>query len=585
MSEYRGSSEYGHLDNQRTIPTEAPYRSGAAASQPSQRPDLITIIAIVLPALALAWTSFLPWISLRLPGLEHRQLSLNELSGGRFIVALSVVLIGSGVPLLFVRIRLAAVIVALGVALLGWLAGLAVIAVGIVRGLIPAIAIARVDVADGLIGQGPGVVLAIGAAVILATEITQLLATKETTLRQSNVAGLSILVLIFGLAASHHSQWVLVTSQSVNSRLAVSGDSLFGSVVVAILTWVAAAFAAGNMAGIRAARLRVLAVILIVLAALKILQLIVVWAGTSFLDWTLPDSVGRIAAVDLRAGFYVTAVFTLLVLVSGVVALSQPQLLDRHVSTRPLRIVPGAALLLGTVLMSVVFQPTENRDDRSGTSRSSSGGTNSAFTLSTAYVVVVDASDSPCARGSGAFIGDGTFIITNEHVISTDDLPSGCDQVVVRFGADPASEPDSWFSTRVLWSNESDDLAILQVDGLTPGETRPLQIEYSRLDLGAEIRVFGYPSIGGETLTLTTGIVSGFERAAQDYYKVSAALNAGNSGGPVVDEKGRLVGVAAAVARSEVSCESAQQCFTDGTNVGLVIPIDLAQLAINEYVS
>jgi serine protease Do len=84
--------------------------------------------------------------------------------------------------------------------------------------------------------------------------------------------------------------------------------------------------------------------------------------------------------------------------------------------------------------------------------------------------------------------------------------------------------------------------------------------------------VFGFPGIGGDTLTLTKGIISGFD-SEFGFYKVSAAINAGNSGGPVLDSQGRLIGIATAVFRRERD-----------TNVGLVRPIDAARAAIGEYV-
>jgi serine protease Do len=210
-------------------------------------------------------------------------------------------------------------------------------------------------------------------------------------------------------------------------------------------------------------------------------------------------------------------------------------------------------------------------------------GSDSDVTLSTAFVVIADDQDYICASGSGAFVGDGSFVVTNEHVIDTAGLDAGCEWLWVGFGEDPSAEPDTWYSAEVLWSNQRDDLAILELPELRAGETRPLQIRYDRLKLGDEISVFGFPGIGGDTLTLTKGIISGFD-IEFGFYKVSAAINKGNSGGPVLDAQGRLIGIATAVFRSEIDCGQSETCYTDGTNVGLVRPIDAARAAIGEYV-
>jgi S1-C subfamily serine protease len=276
-----------------------------------------------------------------------------------------------------------------------------------------------------------------------------------------------------------------------------------------------------------------------------------------------------------------------------------------------LALVPSAALVVATVAMGFFFKPQETRGEiavesttttslavattTTSTTIASSTTTTMATTvqgskssdsdvaLSTAFVVFADEEDYICAGGSGAVVGNGSYIITNEHVVSTEDLPLECGNLWVGFGADPAAEPDSWFAAEVLWSDYDLDLAILSLEDLRAGETRPLEIHYDQLKLGDEISVFGFPSIGGETLTLTKGIISGFDNV-EGYYKVSAVLNKGNSGGPVLDSRGRLVGIATAFAQAKVRCEQPDLCFTDGTNLGLVRPINAARAAIMEYV-
>lgn len=564
--------------------------------------DFLSLLGIILPGVALIATSFIPWISIRLPGLEHKYLTLNELSGGRFLVGLVAVLMLVGLPLSLVRFRVGSVFLALAAGLFGWFAGLAVVTIGLIRTLIPDVALAGIDVADGLIGQGPGVVLALGAAIVLSAELARSFVGADRNQRQSGVYGLLALVLIVALAAANHSRWVVVDSDALNSQIAISGDSLFGSVIVSVLTWGAGAFAAGHLAGIAAAKSRILAVLLILLAVLKALQLIVVWAGTSFLDWILPSGVGDVANLDLRMGFFFSGALSASALVLSVIGLASPALVDRPVSLTPLSLAPAAALAVATVSMTFFYDPGTPGDvaaevsDNSSTSvleavtttstsqpLAESSGSDTDVTLSTAFVVIADDEDYICASGSGAFVGDGSYVVTNEHVVSSEDLDAGCDWLWVGFGEDPSAEPDTWYAAEVLWSDGEDDLAIVQLVDLRAGETRPLEIRYDRLKLGDEVSVFGFPGIGGDTLTLTKGIISGFD-SEYGFYKVSAAINKGNSGGPVLDAQGRLIGIATAVFRSEIDCGESQICYSDGTNVGLVRPIDAAKSAIGEYV-
>ncbi len=608
MSEYSSESEY--LSQRQNTKQQVEANSKTVLVATGRNVNHKDLVAIILPAIALGLTSFLPWISIRLPGLEHKYLSLNGLSGGRLLFGLVSGLLIIGIPLSISRFRTGSILIAFGVALFGWFAGLATLTIGVIRSLIPDIALAGFDITDGLIGQGPGVVLAIGSAIVLSAELCRWFIQAEGGTRQNSLYGLVSLAVVIGLSMANHSRWVVVDSDSVNGQIAISGDSLFGSVVISLLTWIACAFAAGQFAGIEAAKSRVLAVLMIVVAIFKSLQLLVVWAGTSFVDWVLPSRVGSIVKIDLSGGFFISVIFCFATLCVAIIGIISPAFAEHQIKLRPIALMPSVLLLIATISITIFFNPEETKsevvsDTTEITIESSSslpaavenpklesGDTDSDgmtlsdsdFTLSTAFVVIADANDGLCASGSGAFIGDGTYVVTNNHVVTTGDLPADCSRLWVGFGADPSTEPDSWYPANVIWSDFDDDLAILKVAELMVRETRPLEIVYDRLGLGDEVSIYGFPGIGGETLTLTKGLVSGFDKKSGDFYKVSAAINAGNSGGPVLDAQGRLVGIATAVIRSEISCENSQTCYTDGTNVGLVRPIDVARSAIKEYV-
>ena len=70
------------------------------------------------------------------------------------------------------------------------------------------------------------------------------------------------------------------------------------------------------------------------------------------------------------------------------------------------------------------------------------------------------------------------------------------------------------------------------------------------IKMGQRLWVLGYPDVGGGGLTLSTGEVEGWTgedgAPGKDFIKTDASITHGNSGGPVVDDHGRLVGIAAA---------------------------------------
>ena len=99
------------------------------------------------------------------------------------------------------------------------------------------------------------------------------------------------------------------------------------------------------------------------------------------------------------------------------------------------------------------------------------------------------------------------------------------------------------------------DLAVLQIVADSKGRRlRELNLPYvsigdsDQLELGERLSIFGYPGIGGETVTFTSGNVSGFSgergvRSARAWIKTDATIAGGNSGGTAINEAGQLVGI------------------------------------------
>ncbi|HRO33828.1 MAG TPA: trypsin-like peptidase domain-containing protein [Brevundimonas sp.] len=140
---------------------------------------------------------------------------------------------------------------------------------------------------------------------------------------------------------------------------------------------------------------------------------------------------------------------------------------------------------------------------------------------------------SPISGGSGVIVDAAEgIIVTNNHVIKggqkyTVDLIDGRLFDAVLIGADPAT-----------------DIAVLKIEGerLTQVET----IDSDTLRTGDLAFAVGYPL--GLDQTLTMGVISGLNRsglgdAIEDYIQTDAAVNSGNSGGPLLDSRGRLIGI------------------------------------------
>ncbi len=157
--------------------------------------------------------------------------------------------------------------------------------------------------------------------------------------------------------------------------------------------------------------------------------------------------------------------------------------------------------------------------------------------------------------GSGSIVTPDGLILTNAHVVLPDKY-FDVDGLVVALTELEDRPPVPAYYAEVMQADEALDIAVIKVttdlDGVpvTAGTlnlpTVPLG-ESNDLTLGDDMYIIGYPGIGGETITLTSGEVSGFTaeagRGERAFIKTSATIAGGNSGGLAANAQGELIGV------------------------------------------
>nr|MBN1229503.1 trypsin-like peptidase domain-containing protein [Anaerolineae bacterium] len=166
----------------------------------------------------------------------------------------------------------------------------------------------------------------------------------------------------------------------------------------------------------------------------------------------------------------------------------------------------------------------------------------------------VGGSFQPMWTGSGTLISPNGVILTNCHVAC------GAPTLLILMTTDADQAPEPSYIAEITYYDEELDLAILQItadengNALSPSGLPYLEVgDSDDLRLGEKLYIFGYPGVGGETITFTTGSVSGFESATvggtsqRVIIKTDAEIASGNSGGTAVDLLGRLVAVPTAV--------------------------------------
>lgn len=144
--------------------------------------------------------------------------------------------------------------------------------------------------------------------------------------------------------------------------------------------------------------------------------------------------------------------------------------------------------------------------------------------------------------GSGFALNNG-YICTNYHVID------GAKNIEIH---GIQGDFTTSYSAKVVASDKFNDLAILKVDDVEfkGFGTVPYNVKTSMADVGEEVFVLGYPltTTMGDEIKLTTGVVSSRTGYQGDVslYQISAPIQPGNSGGPLFDSQGNLIGVVSA---------------------------------------
>ena len=140
---------------------------------------------------------------------------------------------------------------------------------------------------------------------------------------------------------------------------------------------------------------------------------------------------------------------------------------------------------------------------------------------------------APTGTGSGFIVGDGKYVITNYHIVQT------AKKIAVRNGTGMVSE------ARISNFSKDYDLAILKLENPYPKKFAIDSKNFAEPKIGADVISIGFPGIGitFDQPTITQGIISKIFDDETGIMLTTAAINQGNSGGPIFNLEGKLVGV------------------------------------------
>lgn len=166
--------------------------------------------------------------------------------------------------------------------------------------------------------------------------------------------------------------------------------------------------------------------------------------------------------------------------------------------------------------------------------------------------------------GSGIILTENGYIITNSHVIA------GCDSISVTLNSGEI------YTAFVIGDDSYSDIAVLKIDadGLTPAELGDSDL----VEVGKPAIAIGNPT-GQLQGTTTFGIISGVNRnvmvnnTVMNLLQTDAAINSGNSGGPLLNSQGQVIGI-----------NSAKVSLSGYEGLGFSIPINTARPIAEELV-
>ncbi|MFZ9772449.1 MAG: S1C family serine protease [Ilumatobacteraceae bacterium] len=197
------------------------------------------------------------------------------------------------------------------------------------------------------------------------------------------------------------------------------------------------------------------------------------------------------------------------------------------------------------------------QDELSGVAQAAQRLANSVVTISSSVDSGLSEGE---ATGTGVVVTSNGEILTNAHVVD------GASEVRVRFAGE--TEP---VVADVVAADSGNDLALLRVNA--SGLTAATFAKPGSVRVGDQVVAIGYALALDGGPSITTGIVSALKRtiftesgALNSLIQTDAAISSGNSGGPLANMRGEVVGINTAVARGDTN--------SSANNIGFAISVD-----------
>ncbi len=174
----------------------------------------------------------------------------------------------------------------------------------------------------------------------------------------------------------------------------------------------------------------------------------------------------------------------------------------------------------------------------------------------------------------GQSLGSGFVIDTDGHIVTNYHVVQGADEVYVNF------TQNDRLKAKIVGTDPSTDIALLQIDASHKRALSPLELGNSdTVRVGDQVVAIGNPF--GLDRTVTAGIVSALQRQIQSpsgftidkVIQTDAAINKGNSGGPLLNAEGQVIGV-----NSQIATAGSE----GNVGIGFAVPVNTVKKVVTD---
>ena len=237
-----------------------------------------------------------------------------------------------------------------------------------------------------------------------------------------------------------------------------------------------------------------------------------------------------------------------------------------------------------------VNQPTQTSPNPNPSSESLTSVQKQQLAHATVRIILMKKKSGkmiPLGTGSGTILSKDGLILTNCHVADPvaigypeEDQP---DLLVVELVDTEDQPPVPMYTAKLLASDGTLDLAVIKIDKKMDGSpVNPASLnlpfvalgDSDTVQFGDPVFVFGFPGIGGQTITYTSGSVSGFDTmnpiGNRAWMKTDATIAGGNSGGLAANTQAQIIGVPTRLGTSSATNMTDCRLIADTNNDGVI---------------